>query len=128
MLLEAAQANMLHAMHSIGNGGLLTALCEMAFPTLRRGHKPVGVQVDDPWQWTHGSVGDIEALFGESGGFIVEVAADDVDAFEGFADDVEGVHEIGVTIDQPVLAVDDEAFDLKRLHELWIAPLREVYP
>ncbi len=128
MLLEAAQASVLRAMHSIGNGGLLAALCEMAFPTLRRGHKPIGVQVDDPWQWTHGAVGDIEALFGESGGFIVEVAAEDVEAFEGIADDVEGVHEIGVTIDQPVLAVDDEAFDLNRLRELWIAPLREVYP
>ncbi len=128
LLLEAALADVLRAAHSIGNGGLLAALCEMAFPTLRRGEKPVGAQVDDPWQWTHGSVGDIEALFGESGGFIVEVAADDVDAFEGMADDVEGVHEIGVTVDQPVLAIDDEAFDLKRLQELWIAPLREVYP
>lgn len=128
MLLAAAQANVLRAAHAIGNGGLITALCEMAFRTLRRGQKPVGVQVDDPWQWTHGSVGDIEALFGESGGFIVEVAAEDVDAFEGIADDVEGAHEIGVTIDQPVLAVDDEAFDLKRLHELWIKPLQEVYP
>ncbi len=128
MLVEAAQTNVLRSMHSIGNGGLLAALCEMAFPTFRRGQKPVGVQVDDPWQWTHGSVGDIEALFGESGGFIVEIAAEDIEAFEGIADDVDGVHEIGVTIDQPVLAIDDEAFDLKRLREMWMAPLREVYP
>ncbi|HET9030767.1 MAG TPA: phosphoribosylformylglycinamidine synthase subunit PurL [Candidatus Aquilonibacter sp.] len=128
MLLAAASANVLRAMHSIGNGGLLVALCEMAFPTLRRGIKPIGVQVDDPWQWTHGSVGDIEAFFGESGGFIVEVAAEDVEAFEGIADDIEGVHEIGVTIDQAVLAVDDEAFDLHRLRDMWMKPLREVYP
>ncbi|MBV8636996.1 MAG: phosphoribosylformylglycinamidine synthase subunit PurL, partial [Candidatus Eremiobacteraeota bacterium] len=45
MLNDAARANVLRSMHSIGNGGLLTTLCEMAFPTLRRGHKPVGVQV-----------------------------------------------------------------------------------
>jgi phosphoribosylformylglycinamidine synthase len=128
MLLQAAQANVIRSMRSIGNGGLLVCLCEMAFPTLRRGYKPVGVQVDDPWQWTHGSVGDIEALFGEGGGFIVEIAADDVEAFEGIADDVEGVHEIGVTIADPVLAVDDEAFDLRRLREIWTKPLEEVYP
>ena len=51
-------------------------------------------------------VGDLEAYFGEAGGFVVEVAADDVEAFEGIADDVTGVCEIGVTIDQPMLAIE----------------------
>ena len=73
-------------------------------------------------------VGDLEAYFGESGGFVVEVAADDVEAFEGIADDVDGVYEIGVTIDHPMLALNDEAFDLHRLRDIWSAPLREVYP
>ena len=128
MLLRASSARLLRSMHSIGDGGLIVALCEMAFPTLRRGRRHVGVQIDDPWQWTHGSVGVLEALFGEGGGFIVEIAADDIEAFEGLADDVEGVHEIGVTVDQPVLAVNDDAFDLRRLRQLWEAPLAEVYP
>lgn len=128
LMLKAAQGRVLRSARSIGNGGLAATLCEMAFRTLRRGSKPVGVQIDDPWQWTHGAVGDLEALFGEAGGFIVEVAAGDVEAFEGFADDVEEVHEIGVTIDEPVFALDDEAFDLHRLHSMWDAPLREVYP
>ncbi len=128
LMARAADANLLRASHKLGNGGLLVALCEMAFPTLRRGHAPIGVQLDEPWQWTHGAVGDLEALFAETGGFVVEVAANDVEAFEGFADDVEGVWEIGVTIDRPVLAVDTEAFDLHRLRDVWSAPLREVYP
>ncbi|MDE2480660.1 MAG: phosphoribosylformylglycinamidine synthase subunit PurL [bacterium] len=128
LVREAARVNLLRSAHKLGNGGLVVALCEMAFPTLRRGHKPVGVQIDEPWQWTHGAVGDLEALFAETGGFVVEVAAADVDAFEGLADDVEGIWEIGVTTDQPVIAVDDEAFDLHRLHGVWSAPLREVYP
>ena len=39
-----------------------------------------------------------------------------------------GVYEIGVTIDSPIFVVDDQAFDLHRLHDIWRAPLREVYP
>ena len=89
---------------------------------------PIGAQIDDPWQWTHGSVGELEAYFGEAGGFVVEVSASDVEAFEGLADDVAGVYEIGVTIPNPVLAIDEEAFDLARLHAIWSEPLAQVYP
>jgi phosphoribosylformylglycinamidine synthase II len=128
LMRNAAQARLLRSAHAIGNGGLVVTLCEMAFATMRKGRAPVGVQIDEAWQWTHGAIGDLEAYFGESGGFVIEVAAADVEAFEGLADDVDGVYEIGVTIDQPVLAIDDEAFDLHRLRDLWHAPLREVYP
>jgi phosphoribosylformylglycinamidine synthase subunit PurL len=128
LMQAAARAGLLRSAHDIGSGGLIVAVCEMAFPTLIRGHKSIGAQIDDPWQWTHGRVGNIEALFGEAGGFVVEVGANNIEAFEGLADDVEGVYEIGVTIGEPVLSVEDQAFDLRRLHELWQAPLREVYP
>jgi phosphoribosylformylglycinamidine synthase subunit PurL len=128
LLYEASQSRLLRSAHALGNGGLLTAIAEMAFATMRKGRAAVGAQIDDAWQWTHGSVGDLEAYFGEAGGFVVEVAADDVEAFEGIADDVAGVFEIGVTIDRPVLVVNDQAFDLHRLRNIWAAPLREVYP
>ena len=128
LVRRAALARVLRSAHAVGNGGLLVAVCEMAFPTLAKGVKPIGAQIDDPWQWTHGSVGELEALFGESGGFILEVGAGDVEAFEGLADDVEGVSEIGVTIETPVVAVNDLAFDLHRLRDIWARPLREVYP
>ncbi|HVA26955.1 MAG TPA: phosphoribosylformylglycinamidine synthase subunit PurL [Candidatus Baltobacteraceae bacterium] len=128
LMAGAARSGLLRSAHDIGNGGLIVAVCEMAFPTLRRGRKALGAQIDDPWQWTHGRIGTIEALFGEAGGFLVEVSASDVEAFEGLADDVEGVYEIGVTIEDPVLAVEDQAFDLHRLHDLWQHPLREIYP
>jgi phosphoribosylformylglycinamidine synthase subunit PurL len=128
LLYEAAQARLLRSARAIGNGGLVVALCEMAFATMRKGQAHIGAQIDDSWQWTHGSVGDLEACFGESGGFVVEIAAGDVEEFEGLADDVPGVCEIGVTIDRPMLAIDDEAFDLHRLRHMWYAPLREVYP
>jgi phosphoribosylformylglycinamidine synthase len=128
LMEQAARSGLLRASHDIGSGGLIVAVCEMAFPSLRRGAKPLGAQIDDPWQWTHGRIGEVEALFGEAGGFVIEVAAKDVEAFEGLADDVEGVYEIGVTIADPVLAIEDQAFDLHRLRDLWQRPLREVYP
>jgi phosphoribosylformylglycinamidine synthase subunit PurL len=128
LMYAAAQARIFRAAHAIGNGGLITAICEMAFAAMRKGRASIGAQIDDAWQWTHGSVGDLEAYFGEAGGFLVEVAADDVEAFEGLADDVTGVHEIGVTIERPVLVVDDQAFDLHRLRSIWNTPLQEVYP
>jgi phosphoribosylformylglycinamidine synthase II len=128
LLYEAAQARLLRSARAIGNGGLVVALCEMAFATMNKGRPHIGVQIDDSWQWTHGSVGELEAYFGESGGFVVEIGAEDVEAFEGMADDVAGICEIGVTIDRPMLAIDDEAFDLHRLRHLWEAPLGEVYP
>jgi phosphoribosylformylglycinamidine synthase len=128
LLYEASQARLFRSAHALSNGGLLTGIAEMAFATMRKGRAAIGAQIDDAWQWTHGSIGDLEAYFGEAGGFVVEVAADDVEAFEGIADDVPGVFEIGVTIDRPVLVVDDQAFDLHRLRNIWSAPLREVYP
>lgn len=124
---EAARTRLLRACHAIGSGGLAVALAEMAFPTLRTS-APIGAQIDDSWQWTHGAVGDLEAYFGEAGGFVVEVSAADVESFEAMADNVEGVYEIGVTVDRPVLAFDDEAFDLHRLRDVWRAPLAQVYP
>jgi phosphoribosylformylglycinamidine synthase II len=128
LMLEAARSRVLRSARQIGNGGLIVALCEMAFATMHAGTHPIGVQLDDPWQWGHGSIGDLEALFAETVGFVVEVGADDVDAFGGLCGDTEGIYEIGVTIEKPLLAIDDDAFDLRRLRKLWQHPLQEVYP
>jgi len=134
LMYRAADSGILRSARAVSNGGLLVALCEMAFGTLGRGQRPVGVHLDDPWQWTHGGLGELEALFGEGGGFVVEVDAAGVEAFEKLVenlegiDDVDGIYEIGVTIDEPVLTIADETFDLNRLHDVWKKPLVEVYP
>ena len=128
LMYEASQAGLLRSAHAIGNGGLAAAACEMAFAALAEGHAPVGVRIDDSWQWTQGRVGNLEAYFGEAGGFVVEVAGADVEAFESLAAQADYIHEIGVTLDRPVLAIDDDAFDLHHLRDIWYAPLREVYP
>ena len=127
-LIAAAETGLVRSAKSIGNGGLIVALCEMAFGTLGRGMKPIGVQLDDPWQWTHGGVGELEALFGEAGGFVIEVASGDVDAFEQLAAELNGLYEIGITIKEPVISVNEHTFDLHRLQGIWSKPLAEVYP
>ncbi|MHB8147160.1 MAG: phosphoribosylformylglycinamidine synthase subunit PurL [Vulcanimicrobiaceae bacterium] len=127
LLLQAARAGMLRSAHDISDGGLAVTICEMAFGSLGRGRAAVGVQLDDTFQWTQGEVGDLEALFGEAGGFVVEIAGADIEAFEALADGVEGVHEIGVTIDRPVIAIGPQAFDLHWLHEIWSQSLAGVY-
>lgn len=127
-LWQAMQSRLVRSAHRVSNGGLIVAVCEMAFSTMHCGHTGIGVQIDDPWQWTHGALGELEALFNEAGGFAVEVAAKDVDAFEGLADNVDGVYEIGVTVEHPVLSLRNEAFDLSHLYDVWRRPLAEVYP
>ena len=126
LMLRAADAGLLRSAHDISDGGLAVSLCEMAFGTIARGGA-IGVQLDDVFQWTLGSVGDLEALFGEAGGFVVEVAAKDIEAFETLGEGIEGIHEIGVTIERPVIAIGAQAFDLHWLHSAWSQSLAQVY-
>ncbi|MGZ3508673.1 MAG: phosphoribosylformylglycinamidine synthase subunit PurL [Vulcanimicrobiaceae bacterium] len=126
LVLRAVEAGLILSAHDVSDGGLLTAVAEMAFGTIADDRTPIGAQLDDPCAWTQGAIGDLEALFGEAGGFIVEVS--DQEAFERIAEDLPFVHEIGMTIEQPVIAVDEDAFDVRALHETWAKPLVEVYP
>ena len=127
VIIRAARAGLLRSAHDISDGGLAVTICEMAFGALDSDRPVIGVQLDDTFQWTQGGVGDLEALFGEAGGFVVEVAGADIEAFEVLADGVEGVHEIGVTIDRPVIAIGPQAFDLHWLHRIWSQSLAKVY-
>ena len=127
LILRAAQQGLLRAAHDVSDGGLLTTLAEMAFGA-RDGGRRVGVQLDEPFQWTHGSVGELEALFGEGGGIVVEVSAADTEAFEALGEDVPGTYEIGVTIEEPLLVVGDQVFEVERLYNVWSTPLAEIYP
>ncbi len=125
-LARAIDAGLVLAAHDISDGGLATAIAEMAFAAATQLGRTVGVRLDDPRAWTGGAAGNLEALFGEAGGFVVEVA--DTDAFDRSCAGIPFVRVIGTTIAQPVIAVGAERFDLARLHEAWIRPLAEVYP
>ena len=65
----AADAGLIRSARSIGNGGLVTAIAQMIFPS--GGSEAIGVQMLDTSDWS-GAAGELEAYFGEWGGLIVE--------------------------------------------------------
>ena len=129
----ACERGLISAAHDVSDGGLLTALAEMAFPTLTT--RPIGVRLVDTSLWGHGTAGFNEALFGEAGGFVVEAL--DAEALEALASEVQArgcLWNIGETIERPVLETHirggpagGTAYDLRRLHEVWSAPLCNFY-
>ncbi len=125
-LARAIDAGLVLAAHDISDGGLATAIAEMAFAAVTQLGRTVGARLDDPSAWTGGAAGNLEALFGEAGGFVVEVA--DAAAFDRACAGMPYVRAIGTTIAQPAIAIGAERFDLAPLHEAWGRPLAEVYP
>ena len=125
-LLAAARAGLLRSAHDISDGGLLVTLAEMSFGCYPAHRAPIGIELDGIAVWSN--VGRYESLFGEWGGIVVEVAERDVDRFEELAGALESVREIGTTIPQPILAFDEEAWDIDDLHRSWSRPLEELYP
>ncbi len=124
-LLEAAyDRNLIYAAHDVSDGGLLTCLAEMAFPTLAT--VPLGVRLDPP-DWA-GDLREHEVWFAEYGGFVVEVSDDPAFGALAATFDV-AAPRIGRTVAGPrlELAAPAEAIDLHALHEAWAAPLRDFY-
>jgi phosphoribosylformylglycinamidine synthase len=124
----AADAGFILSARSIGNGGVLATLAEMAFPSLQRGRRAIGVDLSPARGWSGGVVGDLEAYFGECGGFVFEAAAEEADALRSIASEHVDLIEIGQTTDEAVLRAADRRFDLRELHERWRSPLTQVYP
>ncbi len=126
-LLAAHDAGLVEAAHDVSDGGLLTALAEMAFPTL--GSRPLGARLVSPATFAPG-IGPAAAYFGEHGGFVVEVSQPA--AFLALADRVGAIalERIGETIDAAAIVTAEHGgtrHDLVALHEAWSAPLRDFY-
>jgi len=114
-LLEAHRDGLVLAAHDVSDGGLLVAVCEMAFAA----HDEVGVSLDADL--------DLRGAFAESGAFVVETGrpAD----FEALcARQGAALRRLGETIAQPVLR-GCRGLDaaLSALREAWNAPLRDFY-
>jgi phosphoribosylformylglycinamidine synthase len=116
----ASDAGLIRSARSIGNGGVLATIVEMS--------RHLGAAISPAHAWTGGQVGDIEAYFGECGGFVVEVDAEKARALTDIASEHVDLIPIGETVDQPVLQVGDAHFELRDLRERWSRPLAEVYP
>jgi len=126
-LLGALQdSGLVLAVHDVSDGGLLVAVAEMAFAASRAGAL-LGARIVDPAGWAPALPAAV-ALFGEYGGFVLEVA--DATAIHGLADayGVAVLH-IGETLDQPEIAIEPSPQPLAvgALHDAWSAPLRDFY-
>ncbi len=120
----AADAGFILCARSVGTGGVLASICEMAFATLEG--VPVGAELMPAATWTDGIVGELEAYFGECCGFIVETC--EPQALKAIASDAVHLIPIGRTHDAAELRLNETSFDLRDLHGLWSAPLSQVYP
>jgi phosphoribosylformylglycinamidine synthase len=124
LLGAAYAADLVLAAHDVSDGGLLTCVAEMAFPTLDG--TAIGARLIAP-----GWAADLlerETWFAEYGGFVVEVSDDAafarlVTAADAFAP------VIGETIPEARLELrrPHEIIDLTVLREAWAAPLRDFY-
>lgn len=123
----AADAQFLLSARSVGNGGVLATLAEMAFPGLQPGHTMIGVNVAPAREWAGAAVGELEAYFGECGGFIIEAAAEEASALSAIASEHVSLLRIGETTGEPVMRVAGAALDLSELYDRWSKPLAEVY-
>lgn len=124
----AADAGFIRSARSIANGGLAATLAQMAFPTLAPGDVPIGAALTPAHSWTGGLVGELEAYFGECGGFVIEVSPEHSGALCDIAADDVDLIQIGRTIDEPALVFGNVRFDARTLHDCWRKPLAEVYP
>jgi phosphoribosylformylglycinamidine (FGAM) synthase-like enzyme len=116
----AADAGMIRSARSIGSGGVLATIVEMSVD--------FGAALSPARTWSNGLVGELEAYFGECGGFVIEVDAAGAQALTEIASEhVELIH-IGETVDQRVLTAGDVRFDLHELRQRWSRPLAEIYP
>ncbi len=125
-ILAAAREGLLQSARAISNGGLLVTLAEMSFGCVAARRAPIGIELDGSVGWS--SVGRNESLFGEWGGIVVEVARGDTERFEALAESLESVREIGTTTAEPLLAFEDEAWEIADLQRSWSRPLEELFP
>ena len=127
LLLEAIRLGLISAAHDVSDGGTLTAVAEMCLWS--RGHGDFGAHLDEP----HGDVD----LFGEAGGFVVEV--NDAPRFDALAANryVLPVR-LGTTSDDGDISFGGRqrhgengapfaSISLAEMYQAWSAPLHDFY-
>jgi phosphoribosylformylglycinamidine synthase len=122
------ERGLIAACHDISDGGLLTALAEMAFANIELGGAVVGVRLTDTCLWS-GFTSHESDYFGEYGGFVIE-ALDNPAVGELAAEFDVALRRIGATTNDPSIVTADAGgtrHDLAELYEAWASPLRGFY-
>lgn len=125
-LLAAYRAGYVLAAHDISDGGLLTTVAEMCFRPSGAGEHGADISLDAGS--LSSSAGAAGVLFGEAGGFVVEVPAPNASRFREIAAEygVEPVA-IGSVIAEPELRVATQTLALDELFAAWDAPLEAIF-
>ena len=124
MVVSAITSGSVLAAHDISDGGLLACLAEMTFAFNAPGEIGVRVATEELAK----TIGSAGYLFGEAGGFVLEVDAAREKNFVALASEFDlHVTRLGQTIAEPQVIVDDVTFTIAELFEAWDAPLREIY-
>lgn len=119
-LRAAADAGFIRSARSIGSGGVLATVVEMC--------SSLGAALSPAHAWGGAFAGELEAYFGECGGFIIEAGKNDAQALTEIASEHVDLIAIGETIAASRLEAGPARFDLHELRERWRKPLAEVYP
>jgi phosphoribosylformylglycinamidine synthase II len=108
---EAVESRLTAACHDISEGGLVTALAEMVLGGWGTGR--IGVEVSLELE---GGLTIEEGLFGEAGGFVVEIAPGAVEAFERVLNKHGAAFQrLGTTLEEQVLVVRSGGKEVVRL-------------
>jgi phosphoribosylformylglycinamidine synthase len=114
------------AAHDISDGGLLACIAEMCLGGDADG--VVGARINDPGEWASGVPRDA-ALFGETPGFVVEVAAEQLPAFHEMCKNAGAdATLIGATGGARIIVEQTDCdVALSDAASAWSATLRELY-
>ena len=126
-LTDAIEDQLLLACHDISEGGVVTTLAEMSFLTTGKSgtgsfkKKNIGCEVNIP-----GDLPGAKKLFGETGGFILEVALKNLDQVKSIFQSYRvTIHEIGKTTGENFLRINDFVeLPISRAFSAWSEGLR----
>jgi phosphoribosylformylglycinamidine synthase subunit PurL len=124
-VIESIRRGVVGAAHDISDGGLLVCVAEMCLGGDAAG--AIGAALRAPDEWAKGC-DPRAALFGEAGGFVVEVEEAQLDAFRGIcmAHAAEATP-IGRTGGQSLRVDGSCDIGLPELRSAWLSPLQELY-
>ena len=124
-VVEAIRDGAVTAAHDISDGGIAACVAEMCLGGDASG--TVGARLTSPELWAP-DVPTLAALFGETGGFVVEVPSERLARFEAICT-AHGASAIAIgSTGGATLHVNGLCdVPLTRLAQAWVAPLRELY-
>jgi len=133
IVLDAIASGIVLSVHDVSDGGIFTAVAEMAFAT--HGRARIGAELmhhhPEPPRlaWC---TGPATAFFGEHGGFILEVTPGFHALLEDYGAERDYFWPInGMTSEKYELAIDGDGckytYSFDELYEAWSAPLRNFY-